>query len=493
MTAAEKMKKTTTALVFGNFNVIHPGYLRMFRHAKQLADKLVVGVLCDTGDRALQPFDQVSRLENVRANMYVDDVQLVEVSMKQFIEELKPDFLIKGKEHEGCINPEEDWVAKFGGSVVYTSGEALPTPIKLKENSSKSLITHVKLAAYNFTSQAGIQGSDILAIIDQFKNKKVCVIGDIIVDKNIHCHALGMSQEDPTLVVSPYEEKMFLGGAGVVAGHVSSMGADVDFISVVGNDSEASFALDCLESQKINAQVFVDTSRPTTLKTRFKAKGKTLLRVSKLSQASISFQIQSEIIKYIKKNVEKYDLFIFSDFNYGCIPDPLLNKIQSLLAKSDIVTVADSQSSSQIGNTTRFQNMSLLCCTEHEARVSLRDMECGLGVLIEKLQASADPSRTLLKLGKDGVILSEREQVGQAINNSIPTFNENPIDVSGAGDSMMVASGLSLTTGASFLQAAFLGTLTAAIQIGIEGNVPITSDALKEYIINGSLYARGSE
>ena len=51
-----------------------------------------------------------------------------------------------------------------------------------------------------------------------------------------------MSQEDPTLVVTPVEETTFLGGAGIVAAHARRLGARVHFISVTGRDSQADFA-----------------------------------------------------------------------------------------------------------------------------------------------------------------------------------------------------------------------------------------------------------
>ena len=65
---------------------------------------------------------------------------------------------------------------------------------------------------------------------------KVCIVGDLIVDEYITCNPLGMSQEDPTIVVTPVEEEQFLGGAGIVAAHAVGLGASVDFFSVVGSD-----------------------------------------------------------------------------------------------------------------------------------------------------------------------------------------------------------------------------------------------------------------
>ena len=65
--------------------------------------------------------------------------------------------------------------------------------------------------------------------------------GETIIDDYIDCTALGMSQEDPTIVVKPIEKKRFLGGAAIVAAHAKSLGATVEFVTQLGRDEEAKF------------------------------------------------------------------------------------------------------------------------------------------------------------------------------------------------------------------------------------------------------------
>ena len=48
-------------------------------------------------------------------------------------------------------------------------------------------------------------------LMQKFENKKGLIIGDVILDEYVYCDAIGMSQEDPTIVVSPSEKKHFLG------------------------------------------------------------------------------------------------------------------------------------------------------------------------------------------------------------------------------------------------------------------------------------------
>ncbi len=56
------------------------------------------------------------------------------------------------------------------------------------------------------------------------------MIGDLIIDEYVTCDAVGMSQEDPTIVVTPMMTRTFVGGAGAVAAHARGLGADVKLL-----------------------------------------------------------------------------------------------------------------------------------------------------------------------------------------------------------------------------------------------------------------------
>ena len=76
------------------------------------------------------------------------------------------------------------------------------------------------------------------------------VLGDTIVDQYAACEAIGMSAEAPVVVVRELEHKNFIGGAAVVAAHISALGAQCDFISVVGADSTAELVHQELSNSK---------------------------------------------------------------------------------------------------------------------------------------------------------------------------------------------------------------------------------------------------
>tara|TARA_A100001015_G_scaffold230307_1_gene260551 strand:- start:20 stop:214 length:195 start_codon:yes stop_codon:yes gene_type:complete len=60
------MKKEKKILVTGNFNILHPGHLRLLKFAKGLGDKLIVGVNSDKLDKKGIHVSGEMRLENVK-------------------------------------------------------------------------------------------------------------------------------------------------------------------------------------------------------------------------------------------------------------------------------------------------------------------------------------------------------------------------------------------------------------------------------------------
>jgi bifunctional ADP-heptose synthase (sugar kinase/adenylyltransferase) len=148
------------------------------------------------------------------------------------------------------------------------------------------------------------------------------------------------------------------------------------------------------------------------------------------------------------------------------------------LANSNgVFTSADSQTSSQVGNLGRFTGANLICPTEREARLEIRDQD-GLIVLSQKLMSQIKSEYIFLKLGPDGVLINGKNQKTE----HIPALNENPIDISGAGDSLLAASTMSFALKEDASTSAFVGSLAAAIQVSRQGNIPISNQELLDLI-----------
>jgi sugar/nucleoside kinase (ribokinase family) len=142
--------------------------------------------------------------------------------------------------------------------------------------------------------------------------------------------------------------------------------------------------------------------------------------------------------------------------------------------ENGILISADSQTSSQIGNLSQFSGVDLITPTEVEARMELKDQSSGLAIIVEKLRLHMNVASILLKLGSDGVLVHGTDAQGRMMaTDAIPSLNPNPVDTSGAGDSMLAAASLALAIERNLSKAGLLGSVTAAVQISRTGNIPI--------------------
>lgn len=476
------MSSVTTVFASGHFNVLHPGHLRLLRFAKEIGDHLVVAVESDRIAGSAAHVPQYLRLEGVSSNGFVDEAILVDEPVVDLIQRLKPDFVVKGKEHQSKINPEQAVVDSYGGKLIFSSGEVTFSSLDLlRKEFYQSTMDDISLPL-EYMGRHKIGSEKLKKFIDQFSSLKICVVGDLIVDEYITCEPLGMSQEDPTIVVSPVDTTRFIGGAAIVAAHAGGLGAKVEFVSIVGSDESHDFSLNKLMESDVATELVVDEGRPTTLKQRFRSKGKTLLRVSHLHQTAISLALQNHVLEKIESIIDKVDLLVFSDFNYGCLPQELVDKIISLAKCHNVMLAADSQSSSQIGNISRFSGMDLLTPTEREARISTRNSEDGLVVLAEHLRNQSSAKNIILKIGEEGVLIhaSDSNSSEGWVTDRVDALNLSPKDVAGAGDSLLISSALTLAVGGDIWEATLIGSLAAAIQVSKVGNTPLQKSELLE-------------
>lgn len=475
VTEIQKMVSFDKRIVFvsGNFNTLHPGHLRLLQFASECGDFLVVGVNNNNVEGVLVP--EELRLDGVKIISFVNYAFTLNTSPEEFIKELKPQVVVRGKEHEGHFNAEQSLVESYGGKILYCSGEMRFSSVDLlKKEMLKPDLSSI-LRPFNFPKRHGFTMADLRTTIDKFKGFRVTVLGDIIVDEYIDCDPLGMSQEDPTIVVTPIQNESFVGGAAIVAAHARSLGADVRFISILGKDSTAEFVRSKLLEYGVSGEVFEDDTRPTTLKQRFRAAGKTLLRVSHLRQQAISQQIRRRVLDSVKAVLPTTDLLIFSDFNYGCLPQSLVDNVIDLCSSRGILMVGDSQSSSQVGDVSRFKDMMLLTPTEREARLSVGDFNSGLVVLSEKLREKSRAKNIIVTLGQEGLLAHAAKKTNEEwLTDRLPALNTAPKDTAGAGDSLLACCSLSLAVGADLWQSMYLGSIAAACQVSRVGNIPLS-------------------
>ncbi|WP_249348501.1 PfkB family carbohydrate kinase [Pseudoalteromonas citrea] len=476
------MKKIV--LVQGNFDVLHPGHIRLLNFARECGTELHVAVNSDSSMNEKSRVKEKHRLEMVQSLECVDKAFLTDLPPTEVVTLIQPSIIVKGKEFEDRINLEEIPLKKLGGKLIFGSGEF--------ESNAEQFIKRTNPVKNNFDfkevkefiSRHQIQQTEIYNTLEKIKKLNVLVIGEVIVDEYVQGTAIGLSQEDPTIVMTPNKTDTFLGGAAITAGHIKAIGAgSVNLISVLGEDKAASYVKKHIDAYKIETSLYSDNSRPTPLKTRYRAGSKTLLRVNNVRQHKISLDLQASILSKVTSLISELDLVVFSDFNYGLLPQTLVENITKLCESKSVKVVADSQTSSQVGDISRYLGMDLITPTEREVRVALNNPDDGLIILAQKLAKKSEAKNIVITLSEEGLLIHlPSNDFTSWENDKLPAINKHAMDPAGAGDCFLAASSLAICTNSSIWEACYLGSLAAACQVGSLGNTPLSRNSFEKTI-----------
>ena len=471
-------------LAYGHFNTIHPGHIRYLRHARGLGDQLVVALIGD--EKTGFPFKQHERAEALSLLGIADGVLLLEANeLNKAIEALKPEVLVLGNEYKHNAEIQTTLVQQrqLGGTVQFHAGDVHYATTELLSGSERDLRQQRRSLFQAACRRQGIEQAQLLNAINSWGNTRLIVLGDTIVDQYAACEAIGMSAEAPVVVVRELEHKNFIGGAAVVAAHISALGAQCDFISVVGADGTAELVRQELAVQGIGDGLSTDPSRPTTFKKRYVVENQKLFRVSRLEDHNLDADVEDQLIARLQKLAPHARGIVVSDFVYGVVTPRVLEVVHQLAEKHNLLLFGDLQCSSQVGSVTRFEKFSLLCPNEREARLALQDKTSGLEQLSQRLLQVTGSERLVMKLGPEGFIAYDREPDGLLSNQAFPALSVNPLDVAGAGDSLLALFATGLASGQAMMPTAALACCMAALAVETMGNTPISSTALRSNVI----------
>ena len=474
-------------LCYGHFNLIHPGHLRYLQHAKNLATKLIVVIVSDKEldkESFGQHFSEKERAESMANLQIVDNVIILSnLTFDKLVEIVKPKALVFGKEFEYKQSRQIKLAigAVSGrGKVVFHAGETHYSTANLLHGDVLDIESNSRNQLNVICRNHDITLESLKNKLNSFSDSRLIVIGDTIVDNYVACDALGMSAEAPVLVVKELENREFIGGAAIVASHVAALGAKCHYISVVGEDDQSNMVAQSLIEQDVDADLIIDASRPTTYKTRYMVENQKLFRVSRIKDHKILEKIEQDIIDKLTKLAPNIDGILVSDFVYGVITQNILDAIINLSSQFDIKLYGDLQCSSQVGKVSKFSGFDLITPTEKESRVALGDNESGIEWIANTLLKDTNSKNMLMKLGSDGFIAYSNSKFMERQN--FPALSGNPVDVTGAGDSLFAAMSVSLSSGASLMEASVIGTCMASLSVKKVGNIHITNDRLYQYL-----------
>ena len=472
-------------LCHGKFEVMHPGHMRHLEWSRQQGDLLFV-TLCEDCDEWTSNVSLEARLEYVAALYMVDYVAPVPcMEATQSVAELKPEVLVRGQEFQTLrrrtAGRERAELANYGGELLFSAGLGGYSVLGSEDRSGP--IPGSAAAVSQMVERRGINFAHLDEILSHFPGLKVAVIGDSILDEYVFCDALGMSAEDPVIVVRPRKSNRYIGGAAIVAEHAQALGAQCHLFSVVGDDEGAEFVSNYATTSNVEYHLLRDPTRPTTIKQRFIAGGKKLLRVSYVEESPVSDDLSEQLVDSFSAVLDDLDLVIFSDFSYGANSPIVVQQVSQLAHQRSTLITADVQCSSQIATITKYKNVNLATPTEREARMSLWDMESSLAQIGQDLLRKTHDRDLIIKLGENGLLILHGKWRGEQLvdidTEYLSSFADDVNDPMGAGDALLAASSLALAAGGNIFEASLLGNVAAALEVSQVGNVPVTRAKLE--------------
>ena len=317
--------------------------------------------------------------------------------------------------------------------------------------------------------------------VDRFKEARVLVVGDIIMDQYIWGQVTRISPEAPVPVVEVREETRLLGGAANVVHNMATLGARAVLCGVVGEDHAGREVLEKLRALKVPTDgVIVEAGRPTSLKTRIVAHSQQVVRFDRESKGAITDESAKTILDYIESSLDSLDAIVVSDYGKGVVSAGLMTGLRELVdsGRTNGVRIAVDP---KTGNFEYYQGVDVITPNHHEAGAycgfAVTDEETLLAAgrrMLQELQCRS----VLITQGKDGMTLFEQE--GRV--SHIGTVAKQVFDVTGAGDTVISTLALAMAAGLDLREGAMLANYAAGIVVGEVGTSTVRAEDLKRAV-----------
>ena len=123
---------------------------------------------------------------------------------------------------------------------------------------------------------------EIIELFNSFNNKKILIIGDVMIDAYVWGKVKRISPEAPVPVLNSQKKENRLGGAANVANNIIHLGANPIPIGIIGSDQHGEIFKELMQKEGITSEAIFEVSdRPTTTKVRVIADNQHIVRIDK--------------------------------------------------------------------------------------------------------------------------------------------------------------------------------------------------------------------
>jgi len=311
--------------------------------------------------------------------------------------------------------------------------------------------------------------------IPTFKQAKVIVAGDVMLDRYWQGPTRRISPEAPVPVVKIEHNEERPGGAANVALNIASLGGQVTLAGVTGFDEQSDTLSTHLQAMNIACKFSQTELAPTITKLRVVSGNQQLMRLD--FEESLHDIDKQGLANNVEALLADHDLLLLSDYNKGT-----LSEVQTLikLAKAkNIPILVDPKGddfSKYRGATLLTPNMS-----EFEGVVGPCANEKEIVEKGQQLLEQLDLEALLVTRSEHGMTLLRKGQE----EFHLPTKAREVYDVTGAGDTVIATLALAIAANAQFTQASALANIAAGIVVGKLGTSTVSEAEIMAEIHSG--------
>jgi len=316
----------------------------------------------------------------------------------------------------------------------------------------------------------GVTPARARELIDRFSDRRVLVLGDVMLDHYIWGEASRISPEAPVPVVGVSRESSRLGGAANVAHNVRTLGGRPSLLAVIGDDPAGELLRAELTARDIAPdQLVIDPQRPTIKKTRIIARSQQIVRIDRERAGDVDGSVFDQLSQRIADALAQCEAIVISDYGKGVISGPLLARWLPAFVSSGLPVCVDPKET----HFHSYRGVTVLTPNVSEASFAagrrIRD-EATLEAVGRELVARLEAQALLITRGEAGMSLFPR--TGARID--IPAVGRDVYDVTGAGDTVVATLALGLAAGGTLAEATWLANHAAGRAIRELGTAAVT-------------------
>ncbi len=329
--------------------------------------------------------------------------------------------------------------------------------------------------------------------IGQFRDKKVVVFGDLMVDEYLQGTVSRISPEAPVPVVHVRSRSKRLGGAGNVVLNLCALGARVSVVGFLGDDTEGNWLVEHLAGYGVNSDGLLQSEKTvTSIKTRVTAQNQQLLRYDSEIVKDAPAEFEDFLTEKADDVLQNACAVIISDYGKGAVTHNTAKIMIDAARRRNIPAIVDPKGNDYSKYT------GATACTPN-----MKELEGAVGRTLDSEEKITAAGMELCESFGLDYVLATRSEKGMSlidgktgIKKDYPALEREIIDVTGAGDTVISVFTLCFALGASHDDCCRLANIAASIVVSNFGAAVAYPDELARLInyshTEGSKILRGA-